>query len=144
MKILVQRDTFTDKSTTGTVYLDGKQFCWSLELPRKDGRPGSCILPGTYKVVTYPSPHFGRLMPLLVGVPLRDPDAHIEIHWLNYPQQSEGCIGVGGTRGKDFIGNSVQMFDDFWAIAQGPMERGECQITITEQEPAGVSLQGDV
>ena len=128
MNILVQRDTFTDKSTTGTLYLDGKQFCWTLELPNKDGLPGSCIPQGTYPVTVYPSPKFGRLMPLLQNVPSR---STIEIHWGNYPENTDGCILIGLTRDTDYIGESRMAFDDFWAKVQGPMERGECQITVT-------------
>lgn len=130
MNIRVDRDTTTDKSVTGTVYLDGQQMFWSLE-------PLNCIPAGTYKVVTYPSPHFGRLMPLLVDVPGR---STIEIHWLNYPDESRGCIGLGLTRGKDFIGESRMAFDDFWAQAQGPMERGECQITVNDAPAQAVNL----
>jgi len=128
MILTLERFNFTEKSTIGSLAIDGKDFCWTLELPLKDGSPGSCIPAGTYKVVTYPSPKFGRLMPLLVDVPGR---SNIEMHWGNVPENTEGCILLGGTLPQpDFIGNSRMIFDDFWALAQGPMEAGECSITV--------------
>jgi Steigviridae/Suoliviridae L,D-carboxypeptidase/transpeptidase len=134
MKLRVERDTFTDKSTIGTFYIDGEQFAWSLELPVRDGLPGSAIPTGVYKVIAYQSPHFGRLMPLLVDVPGR---SEIEIHWLNTPDETRGCIGIGGTRpGKDFIGNSRIIFDDFWFRAQDAIEAGTCTIEVTQPNNA--------
>jgi hypothetical protein len=128
MILTVERFNFTDKSTIGSLAIDGKSFCWTLELPLGDGGPGSAIPVGTYKVVTYPSPKFGRLMPLLVGVPGR---SNIEMHWGNEPENTEGCILLGNSMpGKDFIGDSRQAFDDFWEQAQGPLEAGECTITV--------------
>jgi hypothetical protein len=127
MLLLVERDTFTPESTEGTLYIDGVQFCWTLELPVRDGLPGSAIPVGIYNVSAYPSPKFGRLMPLL-DVPGR---SNIEVHWGNTPEDTNGCILLGGTRpGKDFIGDSRQIFDEFWAKTQGAIEAGYCQITI--------------
>jgi len=128
MDLQLKRFNFTDKSTIGSLSIDGKDFCWTLELPLGDGGPGSAIPAGTYKVVTYPSPKFGRLMPLLVDVPGR---SNIEIHWGNVPENTEGCILLGNTLpGKDYIGTSRMAFDDFWSAAQDSMEAGECTITV--------------
>ena len=66
-------------------------------------------------------------MPLLMDVPGR---SEIEIHFGNTEAQTRGCILLGDTLGKDFIGQSRQAFDNFWAKAQGPIERGECSIEI--------------
>ena len=144
MKLLLQRDNFSDKSTQGDLSIDGERFCWTLELPNKDGLPGSCIPQGTYKVITYASPKFGRLMPLLVDVPGR---SNIEIHYGNTPEDTNGCILIGNTRSADFIGESRMAFDDFWAKVQGPMERGECTITVVggakAQPEQSVSLHAE-
>ena len=136
MKLTVVRDTFTSKSTTGELSIDGVQSLWTLELPNKDGLPGSCIPQGTYNVISYPSPKFGRLMPLLVGIPGR---SNIEMHWGNTAEDTDGCILLGRTRDTDYIGESRMAFDDFWAKAQGPIERGVCWITISggAQVPEG-------
>lgn len=81
-------------------------------------------------------------MPLLVDVPGR---SEIEIHWLNHPNESRGCIGIGYTTGTDFIGDSRKAFDDLWARAQGPIEAGECFLTVSEVQPQHVDLSaGDL
>jgi hypothetical protein len=130
MHLKVERFNFTDISTEGDLSIDGERFCWTLELPVRDGLPGSAIPTGTYKVVSYPSPHFGRLVPLLVDVPGR---SEIEIHYGNDAADTRGCILLGETLpGANFIGDSRQAFDNFWAKAQGPIERGECDIEIVE------------
>lgn len=132
MKLRLDRDTFTSVSTIGSLSIDGQAFCWTLELPKKDGLPGSCIPCGTYKVVAYPSPHWKRLMPLLVGIPRR---SEIEIHPGNTAKTTKGCIEVGGSRpGKDFIGNSDIIFEDLWERIKGPLAAGDCTIEVTEPQ----------
>lgn len=111
----------------GDLLIDRNHFAFSLELPDKDGLPGSCIPQGTYQVSAYPSPRFGRTMPLLIGIPGR---SNIEMHWLNTPDQTEGCIGMGYTKADNFIGESRKAFEDFWSKAKDPIERGDCSITV--------------
>jgi len=128
MKLLVERDTFTPESTEGSLSIDGEAFCWTLELPVKDGLPGSAIPAGTYPVVVYPSPKFARLMPLISDIPGR---SNIEIHWGNDAQDTDGCILLGGSRpNQNFIGKSRQIFDKFWERTQAAMEAGQCEIEI--------------
>ena len=129
MELIVTRQRFSELSTQGQLSIDGVFFSYTLELPKKDGLPGSCIPTGRYQVTTYPSPHFGRFMPLINDGPGR---SEIEIHWLNTPDETRGCIGIGYTQGENSIGNSREAFDDFWIKAQGPMESGQCWITIIE------------
>jgi hypothetical protein len=141
LKLTLLRDTYTDKSTTGELSLNGVQSLWTLELPNKDGLPGSCIPQGTYNVISYPSPRFKRLMPLLVGIPGR---SNIEIHWGNSPADTDGCILLGRTRDTDYIGQSRMAFDDFWAKAQDAIEAGNCWITIIGGAKVAVSNAEDV
>lgn len=149
MELTANREWPTAKSTCGTFYIDGKPFGYKLELPLGDGKPGSAIPAGRYKVEVYPSLHFGRLMPLVI-----DPTGErteIEIHWGSYPDNTRGCTLLGYTHETDFVGESKKAFDDFWAIAQGPIEQGECWITYvdppsvaTYKQVADLSLQGDL
>ena len=128
MQLKLVRRWLTPISTVGELFVDDVRFCFTLELPIKDGLPGSAIPEGTFKVTTYPSPHFERLMPLLEGIPNR---SEIEMHFGNSAEDSRGCILLGYTHDQpNWIGQSVKAFNDFWAQAQGPMERGECFITI--------------
>ena len=51
VNLLIIRDTFTDKSTIGTLYINGESFCDTLENPWIDNqRSISCIPKGNYKV----------------------------------------------------------------------------------------------
>jgi hypothetical protein len=43
-----------------------------------------------------------------MGVPAGD---NIEIHWGNYPANTEGCVMAGSSRDTDFIGNSVNTWN---------------------------------
>ena len=56
INILILRDTFTDESTIGELFIDGERFCDTLELPYRDNqRSISCIPIGSYKVrMRYP------------------------------------------------------------------------------------------
>lgn len=145
MNLTLVRDTFTDISTTGELSIDGKPFCWTLELPNKDGLHGSCIPQGTYLVTAQMSPRFGRSMPHLQDVPNR---SSILIHWGNTAEDTEGCILLGGTRDKDFVGKSRQMFDDFWELFMPALSGGSVSLKVTGGAqallPADLSLQGDL
>lgn len=118
MKLQLQRDVQTGQGTTGRLFVNGAPFCVTLERPAADfGNAHPCIPVGQYPVVLYHSPHFGRAMPLLVGVPGR---SGIEIHWGNYVRDFKGCIGVGTTRstlpdGGLAIWNSRETFDKLFA-----------------------------
>ena len=51
INLLIIRDTFTDESTIGELFVNGERFCDTLELPYRDNqRSISCIPAGEYKV----------------------------------------------------------------------------------------------
>ena len=51
VNLLIIRETFTDKSTIGKLFVNGEYFCYTLELPYRDNqRRISCIPSGEYKV----------------------------------------------------------------------------------------------
>lgn len=109
MKLLLQREPYGEKSTLGELFENGKHFVYTLELPWKSNQHGvSCIPPGTYQVTLEPSAKFGgRKTPHIKNVPGRD---NILIHVGNYPHDTEGCVVVGLTKSKDFVGESVKAF----------------------------------
>jgi hypothetical protein len=112
MKITLQRETFTDTSTMGEMFLeDGSFKCFTLELPSKDGMPGSCIPPGEYPVWIEHSPRFARDMLHLQDIPNR---SSILIHWGNVPDDTEGCILVGDVKEINAVGASRMAFDALW------------------------------
>jgi Family of unknown function (DUF5675) len=140
MNLKVSRLTFTDKSTIGLLSVDGTALCSTLELPFKDGLPGSAIPDGQYPMTAYPSPKFGRIMPLILGIPGR---SQIEMHWGNYPTDTDGCILVGAQAGPDMIEESRETFDKLWALIQGPLEAGQVTITVTGAPPPAQAINVD-
>ena len=51
INLLIIRDTFTENSTIGKLYLNGEQMCDTLENPYLDNQKNiSCIPAGEYKV----------------------------------------------------------------------------------------------
>ena len=112
INLLILRDTFTEESTIGELFVDGERFCDTLELPYKDNqRSVSCIPTGEYKVrMRYPRESATRdyLHLLVKEVPNRD---YILIHRGNKSSHSKGCILVGMTSQHNFVGNSTLAMD---------------------------------
>ena len=122
MDLNLQRTNLDATCTEGELYVDGSFECYTLELPVKDGLPGSAIPPGKYIIKMLPSPKFelstdpwvmkyAGAIPHVLGIPNR---SNILIHWGNDAQDTEGCILVGATQGQDFIGNSRAAFTELW------------------------------
>jgi hypothetical protein len=138
MKLTLSRTTLTPDSTTGQLYIDGQAFCVTLELPVKDGLPGSAIPEGTYPVVLAPSPKFMRssdtwvlrfaqLIPHLYQIPDR---TNILIHFGNTAEDTEGCILVGTAAETNFIRNSREAFEKLWLAIEEPARSNDCTITV--------------
>jgi len=125
MNITVERKWFTPNSTSGEMSLNGNFCCYTLE-PRADRSNGKpyCIPAGTYPVMLAPSPRFNTVTPHVTNVPGFE---EIEIHYGNYPRDTEGCCLVGATRDTDFVGNSRNTF--FSTLM--PQLQNAASITIT-------------
>lgn len=108
--LLLKRRKSSAKSTQGTLYLNGKFECHTLEdVVRPVKIKGETAIPaGTYKVIVNRSNRFKRLLPLLIDVPNFE---GVRIHPGNKAEDTEGCILVGDTISTDFIGNSRIAFD---------------------------------
>jgi hypothetical protein len=104
--IVIVRETFTDDSTMGELYFNSEVQLFTLEPPMSSYE----LVPvGTYLGILEFSPRFQTITPHLKGVPGYDdngPHGPIEIHWGNYPGNTEGCCIVGTIRGINFVGNS--------------------------------------
>jgi len=109
MKLLIKRLHRTENSTIGELFVDGKFECYTLEDKEREIKiKGETAIPkGTYNVTITQSNRFKRLLPLLANVPNFE---GVRIHSGNSNHDTEGCILVGTTRAKDFIGNSRVAF----------------------------------
>jgi hypothetical protein len=125
MKITVKRIHRTDISTIGELYIDGAFECYTLEDVEREIKIKSetAIPKGAYKVIINQSNRFKKLMPLLLNVPNFE---GVRIHSGNTNHDTEGCILVGQTRSKNFIGQSRKAFDKLFKKMQAAKD-----ITIT-------------
>jgi hypothetical protein len=121
MKIQIKRLHRTENSTIGELLVDGVWECYTLEDVERDVKikNETAIPKGTYKVIINQSNRFKRLLPLLLNVPNFE---GVRIHSGNTNHNTEGCILVGRTRSKDFIGQSRKAFDSLFAKMQKAKE----------------------
>ena len=113
--LVVQRRWPDEQCVTGEMFFQGAHECYTLE-------PQPPIPAGTYDLTIRWSAHFGRNMPHVEAVPGH---TEIEIHWGNYPKDTDGCTLVGDLIGTNFVGHSVAEFDTLFlkiqdALAEGP------------------------
>ena len=125
MQITVKRLHKTDISTIGELLVDGIFECYTLEDAERDVKiKGETAIPkGTYNVIINESTRFKRLLPLLLNVPNFE---GVRIHSGNSNHDTEGCILVGQSRNKNYIGQSRKAFDKLFKKMQAAKN-----ITIT-------------
>jgi hypothetical protein len=131
----------TDKDsvcTQGELSVDGTFECFTLELPVKDGLPGSAIPAGRFQVILAPSPDFlassdpwvkqyAAYMPHIVDIPGR---SLIMIHWGNVVANVRGCVAVGKTKAHDFQGESRLAFSALYLKIRDAAASGNCFIAV--------------
>lgn len=123
MLIEVKRSWFTSHSTGSKVYLDGVFSCFGLEPPTRDDSVKPRAIPdGTYEVKLLWSPSHKRIVPHVLNVPGFDA---IEIHIGNFPQDTKGCLLVGDGCGLNYVSESKQAFDRFFAQLEAVVAKGE-------------------
>ncbi|WP_044003040.1 DUF5675 family protein [Hymenobacter swuensis] len=132
MHLTLKRTTFTTESTIGKLSIEGKFECYVLEdVVRKPGAGkvwGKTAIPaGTYPVTITYSNRFRRLMPLLSGVKGFE---GIRIHSGNTAADTEGCLLVGTSQAKDFVGNSRAAYAVLYNKLKTSIDAGD-GVTIT-------------
>lgn len=115
MNLLLIRDPSTETTTTGTLFVNGMQFCYTLEDKVRDKKiAGQTAIPtGKYQVLITWSPRFKRQLPLLINVPGFD---GIRIHPGNTHKDTEGCILVGEYLKGEMVMSSRHAFDRLYAV----------------------------
>ena len=120
MNIVLTRKDFTEKSTIGELFIDGKFECFVLEdNDRKLETAGekakvyglTAIPRGKYSVVITYSNRFKQLMPLLLNVPYFE---GVRIHKGNVAEHSHGCLLVGNGKKKDMVTGSAIAYDSIF------------------------------
>lgn len=139
MNLKLKRRYFCDKYTIGSLYLNDKYFCDTLEDPNRDInkngkfdngeikiKGNTCIPFGKYKIIVNLSPKFKRELPRLLDVPSFE---GVLIHRGNTAKDTEGCILVGENKVKGMVINSTIYEQKIVNILKEIQGRGE-QITI--------------
>ena len=112
INLLIIRDTFTEESTVGELFLNGELMCDTLENPWKDNQRNiSCIPEGEYKVrirLARESATRDYLHLLVKHVPNRD---WILFHRGNSAKDTSGYILVGLGSQQDYVQNSRLAMD---------------------------------
>lgn len=121
---VVKRQPSDGVATLGELLIDGVHECFTLE-------PPDPIDAGTYDLVIDWSERFNRLMPHVMNVP---DHTGIRIHWGNWRKDTEDCTLVGETEGTDFIGHSVDEFDELFLKLRDDLNAGPVTITYQELE----------
>ena len=137
MKLKVERRFLGPDYTIGTLEVDGKYFCDTLEdrvrdLSREKKVPGETAIPaGRYEVIVNISPRFKRKLPRLLNVPGFE---GILIHRGNTPEDTAGCILVGENKVKGKVINSTPYELRLTEMIERAQTAGE-SITIEIIEP---------
>ena len=121
MLITIKRLHKTETSTIGELLVDGVFECFTLEDTEREVKikGETAIKEGKYKVIINKSNRFKRLLPLLLNVPEFE---GVRIHSGNTNHDTEGCILVGQTKSKNFIGKSRKAFDALFKKMQAAKE----------------------
>jgi hypothetical protein len=107
VNLLIIRDTFTDVSTIGNLYLNGEWLCDTLELPYLDNqRSISCIPAGQYKVRLRTAKESASRDYLHLLVKDVKDRSYILFHIGNSAKDTRGCVLVGIGTEQDFVKNS--------------------------------------
>lgn len=132
MNLTVQRRLYSQRSTIGSLAVNGEFFCFTLEPPkRSDDIKPRAIPVGTYDVgITFSSKH-KCMVPYVSNVPGFE---GIEIHPGNKPEDTLGCLLVGFIRGPadDWIGDSRDAFGKLFPQIKEALENGPVYITYLD------------
>lgn len=121
----------TGRSTSGELSIDGKFECYTLEdCVRPVKIKGLTAIPaGRYRVIINYSQRFKRRLPLLLNVPQFE---GVCLHSGNDAGDTGGCILVGRTKGKDFVGESRRALDQLFARLSAALATEEVYINIKD------------
>ena len=143
MRLELKRKALLPEYTIGSLFINGKLFCNTLEDTvrdlNKDGDLndagegkvyGQTAIPyGTYEVVITYSNRFKKQLPLLENVKGFE---GIRIHPGNTKEDTHGCILVGVNSQKGMVTESKKTFDKLFTILRDAVEMKETIfITIT-------------
>jgi hypothetical protein len=104
-ELTLYRKWYSDKSTIGELVYKNDRIMYVLEdVVREHKIWGVTAIPaGVFGLEITHSPRFKKPLPILKNVQGFE---GVRIHSGNYPEDTHGCLLVGLTKGRDFIGSS--------------------------------------
>ena len=140
MILTLKRQTFTEKSTSGSLLIDGQFFAFTLEDVCRQPELGhwnpgmkiekkTAIPYGTYPVVLTVSQRFGKMLPLLLNVPSF---SGVRIHSGNTAEDTEGCILVGSKSESNAVYDSRSAMSVLMATIERGLKDGPVTIEVTK------------
>jgi|SRR5882757_2814274 len=142
MELTLNRYIKNKISTIGTLSIDSKEFCKTLEDTDRDLKqsdtlayiqsikvPGKTAIPrGRYEVIITLSNRFKIDLPLLVNVPGYE---GIRIHPGNTAVDTDGCILPGTYYDENTVANSRDTFNKLFLILKDALTKEKVWINIT-------------
>ena len=125
MRLKLERTSCGPVCTIGSLLVDGKHECYTLEDVVRTGEKvyGQTAIPaGVYNVVVTPSNRFKRDLPLLENVPNFQ---GIRIHPGNTAKDTEGCILVGKAKTAESVTHSREAFEALFKKIKESLGSGE-------------------
>lgn len=134
MNVILKREIFTDSCTIGSLFIDDKFECFTLEDKDRNLESGglkikgeTAITRGSYSLIMDYSNRFKKDLPHVLNVPQFE---GIRIHAGNTSKDTEGCILLGTVRNKDSISNSQIAVNSFISKLKSCLDNNQ-QATIT-------------
>lgn len=139
MILKLVRHTFTDKSTIGSLYINGDFECFTLEDVVRDFGPngegkvkGATAIPyGVFEITLEFMKHLRRICPKLNGIPFY---SDVFLHWGNKADNTDGCPLVGQTWTTDWIGKSLLAFEALMPKIEAGLKTGQVYIQICKED----------
>ncbi len=144
MELKLERNTFTDKSTIGTLFINGKAECFvledkdrglndsmSLDNINKLKVYGETAIPyGRYEIIITMSNRFKKMLPILLNVKGYE---GIRIHTGNTAIDTHGCLLPARKKANDSVSESTLAFNQlFDKLKKAKEAKEKIFITITK------------
>jgi Family of unknown function (DUF5675)/Phage tail lysozyme len=138
MRLKLERNVFTDESTIGKLFVDGRFECFTLEDKVRPVKiPKITAIPtGTYGVHLTFSPRFQRVVPAIEQVPNF---LGIRIHAGNTAGHTEGCVLVGQRAGSNIIHDSRPAYRQLFDKLRDGTEAGQVLIEIVDARGGAIA-----
>lgn len=144
MIINLKRQKHNDIATIGRLYIDGAEFCYTLEDPPQDQKiEGKTRIPaGTYNIKIREAgalhARYIRKFSFYKGMLwLQDVPGFkwIYVHVGNTPEDTEGCILVGESNPNgEFIGSSVKAYEKLYKKVYQEAKDGYLTIVVQDEQ----------